>query len=519
MSRRWRLLCATALAAVASNAQQAAEEPLVINLEGLSAPLADALRDARATAERDAAAAPNDAARAAAWGNLGMFYQAQHLPWAAEQAYDRALAAADDARWRYLRAVVLEERGETEKAIADYQHVTEQSPNNTAAWYRLGAGRLLEGDHAGAEAALDAALRLAPDYAVALAAKADVAAARQDWKQAVGLLEKAWALAPGAGQLAYKLALANRALGNLEAARGWLQRRGDANAAPKMDDPLLLEVAQLSLSARFFVKAGEWALERGDLPAAVEALRNAVALAPDAADIRLTYARLLEQDGKPAAAEREVRRLLDADAQSAKAWYQLAWLLRHAQPPEEAQAAAERSLTLADATPARVLAAAFAMRAGRFAAAATHYAKAKAADPGNAYFHYWHGLAQAAQGDCAGREALARALALRPNWGEAHIALARVDAVCGRAAAALRRARGLLRVKDDVDTRLTLAFAELAAGDSETAARRIAEAGSHPDATLLDTASAKGEMPSRPFAAGSRWWLPSELRRAPRKAP
>ena len=444
-----------------------------------------------------------------------MFYHAQHLPWAAEQAYSRALVQAAVPRWRYLRAVVREERGQLVEAIVDYEAVTETMPDNVAAWYRLGAGRLLAGDTAGAERALDEALRLAPKLAIALVAKADVQSARRNWAAARKLLEQAWALEPNVGLVAYKLALAHRALGDVEASRRWLQRRGGANAKPQIDDPLLLEVAQLSLSPRFFVKAGEWALERGEVHQAVVALANAVALAPDAADIRLTYARLLALAERPAAALREVRQVLALSPEDARAWHQLAQLLRHAESASEiteAEQAVRRSLALEENLAARTLAAAFNMRRGRFASAAEDYAIAKQAAPENAYVHYWHGLARLATGDCGGRDALQDALRRQAGWGEAHLALARADALCGKPRQALRRARALLGAKEDADTRLTLAFAELAAGDTAAAQRRIAAHRDHPDAALLSEAMAAGRLPPRPFATGSASWVPPELR-------
>lgn len=506
----------TAAAVEAGAAKPPVEDaPLLFQLEGLAAPLARALREAQALAEAEAAAATDGLGKARAYGRLGMFLQAQHLPWAAEQAYGRALAAADAPRWRYLRAVVREERGLLAEAIADYQRVTETAPDNIAAWYRLGAGRLLAGDGAGAETALDEALRRNPKLAIALVAKADVEMARRNWPAARQLLERAWALAPNTGLTAYKLALAHRAAGDGQGARRWLERRGGTNAKPKLDDPLLLEVAQLSLSARFFVKAGEWALERGELPAALAALENAVALAPEAADIRLTHARLLDMAGRTADALAAVRHVVAAHPDNAKAWYQLAWLLRRGAAAAEAEAAARRSLALGENLPARILAAAFAMRGGRFALAVRDYAVAQQTAPDNAYVHYWGGMAQLAAGDCDGHAGLRAALGLRASWGEAHLALARADALCGSAATALRRASGLRRARDDADTRLTLAFAELAVGERDAAAERAAADAAHPDAALLREALANGGLPPRPFTAESRWWLPPELRAAP----
>ena len=173
------------------------------------------------------------------------------------------------------------------------------------------------------------------------------------------------------------------------------------------------------------------------------------------------YGHVLALGGRREPALDEVRRVLAANEQSARGWYLLAWLLRDADPAElrEAHAAAQRSLALADDNRTRALAAALDMRAGRFAAAEVAYQALSAAEPDNADYRYWLAMAQLGKGDCAARAGLADALELRPSWGEAHLALARVEAICGAAEAARRRALALFKARDDVDTRLTLAIA------------------------------------------------------------
>ena len=60
-------------------------------LADLPPSLAAAMRDARAEAERVAAGSEDTAARADAWGNLGMLYHAHRLRFLARDAYARAL--------------------------------------------------------------------------------------------------------------------------------------------------------------------------------------------------------------------------------------------------------------------------------------------------------------------------------------------------------------------------------------------------------------------------------------------
>ena len=507
------------LAALAAGA--AAEPAPPRQLDDLPAALARTLRDAHAAAERQAGEPAEAAARAHAWGSLGMLYHAHRLRHLAEEAYHRALAAVDHPRWRYLRAVVRSERGEIARGVADFRRVVDAQPGNMAAWYRLGVGLFLTGDLAAADAALGRARQLAPESALVLAALADVAAARGDAGAALELLERAWKLEPEAGQLAYKLAMAHRARGDVEAARRWLDRRPDNSLAPKIDDPLLLEVARMSRSARFHENAANWALARDDRHGALKALQRAVALAPEDVRLGLRLASVLASVGEAEAAIEAVRRLLAVDADSAPGWYLLAWLLRTAAAPEDRQAAlsaVQRALALRDDAQARRLAAALLMRTGHFAEAAAHYAVLAQRQPSQAAFHYWLGLARLGAGDCRARQPLAQALQLREGWGEAHLVLARADALCGHAEAAERRAQALHRARDDADTRLTRAFAALASGRASEAERLAAAELPHPDAALLLAAinapadQGAPALPEQPFAPESEWWLPGEVR-------
>jgi|TARA_B100002003_G_C14141109_1_gene548707 tetratricopeptide (TPR) repeat protein len=501
------------LLVVAASGAVAGEDGM--RFEGLSPVLAETLRNARDDTARRVATLPDAASRSREWGRLGMFYHAQHLPYAAELAYGNALAEAEDPRWRYLRAIALGERGELDLALSDYRVVSQTDPGNMAAWYRLGAGLLVRGDQDAALAALEEARKLAPDSAIVLSALADAAVAREEWPQALELLERAQALAPQAGQLAYKLAMVHRRSGNLAKAREWLARRDGNNSTPEIDDPVLLEVAQMSRSGRFFVKAGEWALERGDHQQALQAFENATSLAPEDTSAALAFAYALSLNERGVEALREVRRVLGRDPDSARGWYTLAWLLRTSesrQDQEEAHGAARKSLALAEDERTRTLAAGLSMRGGRFKEAAADYAQLTRLQPTQAYYRFWLGMALLGSEDCAARPALAQAVQLQKNWGEAHLVLARAEAICGLGETARRRVESLLRVKDDPDTRLTLALAELSLG-RESVARQMATAElPHPDAKALLDALDQKTMPRLPFSQESAWWLPAEIR-------
>ena len=484
-------------------------------LADLPPALAGTMREARDEAERLAATSTDAASRADAWGNLGMLYHAHRLRFLARDAYARALTEAETTRWRYLHGIALAELGEIERAAEDFRLVTTVMPDNMPAWYRLGVSLLLSGELDGAQSALARAQDLDAESALVLAALADVASARGDHRTALDLLSRAVELEPDAGQLAYKLAMTHRALGDVRNASAWLARSPDNRLAPKIDDPVLLEVAQMSRSARFYEVAADWVLGRGDLAGAIDALKSAVALAPEDVGLALRLATALDEAGREADAVAETRRALGLDDQSAPAWYRLAWLLRRSGVPSDvvmAEDAIGRALALADDSRSRALAAAFDMRTARYASAIGHYQRLAALVPGEAYAHFWLGIARLGAEDCATRDSLAEALHLRSDWGEAHIALARADALCGFAEAARSRAATLHSVQDNPETRITVAFAEAAAGRLDEARRLATSALPHADAKLLLDALAAGGLPAKPFAPQSPWWLPPELR-------
>ena len=503
----------------------------VAPLDGVPPPLADLLRTALAEAEQTAAQAQDATERANAWGRLGMLYHGQRLRELAKDAYERALAEAELPRWRYLRGIVLSEQGDIAGAAADFRRVVDAAPEDAVARYRLGVALSLLGELDAAQHELEAARRIMPDSALVLAALADLALARGDSAQALDLLQRAWRLEPEAGQLAYKLAMTQRRRGDLDAAREWLARQPDNSLAPSIDDPLLLEVARTSRSPRFLEAAANWALARDDTEEAASALAEAATLAPHDTALGLRLVGLLGSMGRTEEALAHTRRILASENQSAMAWHLLAWLLRNAETGElraEAAAAAQRALALTtdgaaggDPKPelekVLALAAALAMRDGDWPTAAAHYDRLATSHPNDARYRYWLALARLADGDCSGRRALTEALRLRQDWGEAHLALARADALCGDPEEAERRAHGLVAAKDDAETRITLAFAAYALGDLAEAMRLANADLPHEDArALLDVLERKADAELlRVFAEGSPQWLPSEVRTGP----
>lgn len=458
------------------------------------------------------------AERADVWGGLGMLYHAQNRLSEAAENYRRALDEAETIHWHYLLAVVLADQGDVHGAVAGFGRALELAEGrHMLASYRLGLALLADGQYDAAAASLLDALAQAPEAAAVLTALGDAELGAGNLDAARDVFERAAALAPGAGRIAYKLALTYRQLGDIESARAWLERRNDL--APAVDDPLLLEVVALSLSPKFFTDAGRRAWQRGERDEAVAAWRRATQLAPGDADVGLMLAHALRTLDRRDEADAELRRVLSLHPTSARAWYLFAWNARDASP-DTARNAVEQALELADDDATRALSAALWMRQGRFRAAAGDYRVLVDRNPENAYYRYWLAMAYLGATSCeAARPIMAEALRLQPNWGQAHIALARADALCGDPTvrqAAVAKARQLVDLEDGADTRITLAWTLLAVGRPDDARAIVGADLANPDAAMLDGAAAEHgqaaiDRLARPFAEDSPWWLPAEV--------
>ena len=456
--------------------------------------------------------------RADAWGGLGMLYHAQNRLREAAASYRRALDEAEAIHWHYLLAVALTDQGDVQGAAARFRRALELADGrHMLASYRLGLALLADGRYEAAADALRDALAEAPEAPAVLTALGDAEVGAGDLTAAREVLEQAAALEPGAGRIAYKLALVYRQLGDIEDAEAWLERRNDL--APAIDDPLLLEVAALSLSPKFFMEAGTRAWQRGEHDEAVGAWRRAAELAPGDSEVGLMLAHGLVTLGNRDEAATEIRRVLALHSGSARGWYLLAWNARDANP-DTAREAVTRALQLGEDEAARALSAALWMRQGRFRAAADDYLVLVDQQPENAYYRYWLAMAYLGATSCeAARPVMAEALRLQPNWGQAHIALARADALCGDRGvrqAAVRKARRLVDLDDGADTQVTLALALAAVGRIDEARAIIAAHHGNRDAAMLDRAIAGREHAAvdrlaRPFAEESPWWIPAEL--------
>ncbi|MBZ5594277.1 MAG: tetratricopeptide repeat protein [Acidobacteriia bacterium] len=219
--------------------------------------------------------------------NLGMILLEAGESDAAAKHLDRAIGLLghkpDAAYAHYLRAKVCTEQNDVPKAAAQLQEAVTLRPDLAEAWSDLGDARKTLSDDAGALTAFERAVSLAPDDAVAQTrlgaeylnqGKAHLAAAH---------LQEAARLDPTNQSTLYSLQRAFREDGQEEQADAIKKKLAEMLREKDKADQNLLAGIQLNNQGADLERAG-------NLPAALEKYRAAVALLPDHVGIRVNFA-------------------------------------------------------------------------------------------------------------------------------------------------------------------------------------------------------------------------------------
>lgn len=114
-----------------------------------------------------------------------------------QKQYDQALEKVDtilatkpkDVQARYLKGVILIEKGKIDDAIAIFQALTEDSPDRPEPYNNLGFLYALQGQYEKAKAAMEMAIRIQPTYAIAHENLGDIYAklASKEYERAIQL--------------------------------------------------------------------------------------------------------------------------------------------------------------------------------------------------------------------------------------------------------------------------------------------------------------------------------------------
>ena len=363
------------------------------DLSRLAAPAAEQVRTRFRAVEDAVHGGVPTAELANAYGAFGLVLTAAEYFGAAAVSYRHAEALApDDLRWPYYLGHLhrmTEERG---AAAAAFERALALRSSDVPTLVWLGRARLDEGRSELAERQFRQAVAYDPRSAAALAGAGRAALARRDFLSAAEYLERALAAAPQASRLHYPLAMAYRALGEMDLAAAHLARRGSVGVP--LPDPLMEELDALLPSAMKLEGRGIQALQSGRWAAAVDAFRQGLELEPDNASLRQRLATALAAGGDTRTAVAQLEETLRRSPDFPRAHFSLGAILALQGRSQEAVARYETALRLQPGYVEARMGLAEALRgAGRLAESLPHYAQVTAVDPG--FAEAWLGRADA----------------------------------------------------------------------------------------------------------------------------
>lgn len=412
------------------------EEHIVpqIDTSRASPRLAAAIEQARRQVE-------SNRSSSAAWGRLGMLAMAHHYrPQARICFAEAARLAPRQFRWPYL-AGVLEEETDLAGAIRSFESAAALSPDYVPLRLRLARAHIRLNRLEDADRELRQAAELAPESPFPMTARGrlalaqgDLAAARDHFAAAVKIASWSREARLGLAQSLHRLGQVTQAYREQQTA----QRLPAMAAEPP--DPVLQEIEEQELTGRRLSMQADEAIARGDVAAAVRALREVVRARPDLSRPLLNLGQLLEGQG-------QLREALDVFEEAVTRF------------PREPLAHFSLGTALE--------------LAGRHDEALAAYRQAGTLKPDYADAHYCLGLLlRKRQELSASADALRRAASSNPGFAPAHVALGMVLADLGDrhgSVAQLRLAAKL--APDDAELREQLERL-LRASDAPTDAHR-----------------------------------------------
>lgn len=313
---------------------------------------------------------------ASAYGQLGAIFQVQEMQGDAEICFTNARRLQPDTfRWAYYAGYLALRAGQTDKALSALQAARELNPQYGPLYLRLGEVWFERTDFAQARAlfekvAEEPGLQAAARYYLGL-----MDTLERRYEAAVEHLEQALRLNPDATEVHHPLAQAYRALGRNDLAREHLARFQPR--LPTAEDPLLSQLqGAVKRSVPFFRKGME-AIYARDYATAADQFSQGLAVDPDNAAARVSYARALFLSDDNAGARRELLQARAGQPPIVLARFLLGVLDEAAGDVEAASTGYEETLKLDPAhAGAHYALANLRFRAGLFQDAAAHYAAA-----------------------------------------------------------------------------------------------------------------------------------------------
>jgi tetratricopeptide (TPR) repeat protein len=315
-----------------------------------SASFLPAVREQIDGAYRRAAASPGDPEASGQYGMVLHAYQ-QYQP--ARACYERAHELDPGSfRWAYYLAVLQEGTGQRAAALATAREALKIRKDDTPARLLLASLLLASGELEESRARAEAAVADAQGSAVAHYTYGRTLAALRQPAAAAEQLEAACRIAPDYAAAHYALALAYRDLGRTaDAQREMAAYQQKHGAEPPVEDPLLLEVERKNAGALGRLRQAERLSSQGRFAEAAAAYEEALTIEKDDKWIHTALISTYSRMGAADKAESHYRAVLALDPAFPKAHFNFALLKAEQSDFPTAVAAFQKALA-ADPTDA-----------------------------------------------------------------------------------------------------------------------------------------------------------------------
>ena len=397
------------------------------NLATAPAPLQQLVRDRHAAAEKAGTSPTPDAARGRAYGELGMVLMAAEYFAEAETALvDAEVLAPEEFRWPYYLGHLYRRIGDAGKATSAFERAVKANGMYGPALVWLGTAYLDQGRPEAADPLFEQALMRDPKMVAALLGRGRAALARNDYRGAIGFLERGLAIDPDATALHVALVLAYRGAGQPDQARAHVRPGGASQLRPP--DPVYEEIDLLLETPVAFELRGARAMSEGRYDEAIDVLKKGVALDPNEPALRHKLATALALKGDLNGALATMRETVRLSPDFAKGHYSLALLYLQANDYRHAAASFSDALRVEPSyVEPRLQLAHLLRRTGQSPASLAHYRQVLELDPRIADARFGYAMALVDVGRFAeAREQLTQGTQLFPDRPGFVLALARI---------------------------------------------------------------------------------------------
>lgn len=278
---------------------------------------------------------------AEAYSHVGKIYLAYDLRDSAAACFENAMILMPHRwEWPYYLAVVAQKNGDFVDAEDLLERALVLKANDTPTLLRLGQVRLRLGDLQGSSWAYRRALAIDTTLAAAYYGIGQIQRSQGDLEAALQTFARALTYQPDAAGVHYQLGLTLRQLGRNEEARRHLAENRKLEAygqrPVRFPDPLMIQANALAGGSRIRIGRCSGDLEAGRLESALIECHQALRADPSNSKARHLLAMAMAANGDLSDAERELRRVIKQDPESAFAFYNLGSILTELSREEEA---------------------------------------------------------------------------------------------------------------------------------------------------------------------------------------